>query len=249
MASVTHIWRHPVKALGCEAVERATLTTGRTMPFDRVWAILQQGGAFDPAAPAWTSKKAFNQGAKTQAFMAIRCAFDEAANRITLTHPERPDITLDPDAEAQALLDWITPLVPAELPQPAGIAKLEGNSLTDQEAPYISIIANASLAALSDMAGKPLEQERFRANIWLDGLAPWEEFDWIGKDIRIGTATLRVEARIGRCIATTANPATGIPDVDTLALLRKNCGHRDLGVFARVIDGGTVALNDTMEVL
>ncbi len=249
MARVTHIWRHPVKALGREAVERAVLTKDRTMPFDRVWAIIQEGSDFDPANPAWVSKKAFNQGAKTQSFMAIRCAFDDTSGQITLTHPERPEITLNPDTDAEALVAWIKPLVPADLPQPVGVAKLEGNSLTDQEAPYISVIGTASLAALSAAAGKPLEQERFRANIWLDGLEPWAEFDWIGKDIRIGTATLRVEARTGRCIATTADPNTGVPDVETLAVLRKNWGHRDLGVFARVIKSGEVALNDTMEVL
>lgn len=247
--TVSDIWRHPIKGLGCETVARTPLTAGETLPFDRIWAVIQDASPFDPAAPAWVPKKAFNQGAKTQAFMAIRSAFDETSGQITLSHPDLADITLNPDTDAAALVAWVTPLVPANLPQPAGIAKLQGRSFTDQEAPYISIIGNASLAALSGVAGQTLEQERFRANIWLDGLEPWAEFELIGKDIRIGTATLRVEARIGRCIATTANPATGVADVETLALLRQNWGHRDLGIFARVIEGGEVALNDTLEVL
>ncbi len=248
-AGVSCIWRHPIKGLGCETVQSTFLTAGETLPFDRIWAVVQEGAALDPQAPEWVSKKAFNQGAKSQAFMAIRSTFDEGTGRITLTHPQLSPVTLNPDTEAQALIDWVAPLVAPDLPRPVAIAKLTGNSFTDQSAPYISIIANASLAALSDYAGQELEQERFRANIWLDGLDAWAEFDLIGRDIRIGGATLRVEARIGRCIATTANPATGIPDVQTLALLRKHQGHRDLGVFARVIDSGPLALNDSMEVL
>ena len=32
---------------------------------------------------------------------------------------------------------------------------------------------------------------RFRANFYIDGAEPWEEFDWVGQDIRIGGLTLR----------------------------------------------------------
>ena len=107
----------------------------------------------------------------------------------------------------------------------------------------------ASLAALAQAAGQSLQQERFRANIWLDGLAAWEEQSWIDKTIRIGGATLRVDAPIGRCVATTASSDTGKVDVDTLAILRENWGHRDLGIFAEVISGGKVRLTDKVEVL
>ena len=58
--------------------------------------------------------------------------------------------------------------------------------------------------------------ERFRGNVWLDGLEPWAEFDLVGRDIRVGAATLRVRERITRCKATTVNPETGRIDADTL---------------------------------
>jgi len=247
VTTVSNIWRHPVKGLGCEAVVQTALVAGETMPMDRVWAVMQAGAAFDVAHPVWATKKAFNQGAKSPSLMAVRASCD--GDTITFTHPERPDLSVNPDLDPQALLDWVAPLIQPELPQPVEIAKLEGNGFSDQENPYISIIAKASLAELSKVAGRDLEQERFRANIWLDGVEPWQEFDWIGRNIRIGSTVLRVEARIGRCVATMANPANGVPDVDTLALLRQNWGHRDLGVFARVLKNGTVSLGDPMEVL
>ena len=247
--SVTHIWRHPIKGIGVEGISRVTLQAGHTMLWDRVWAVLHEANKFDLSTPVWASKNNFNQGAKTPSFMAIKAVVDEGTGIITLTHPDLPDLAVNPDIDPDALVAWIKPLVPENRAQPVGIAKVEGRGLTDQANPYISIIGNASLAALSQAAGQPLQQERFRANVWLNGLEPWEEFNWIGHTIQIGGATLRVDARIGRCVATTANPASGKIDVDTLALLRENWGHKDLGVFAEVISGGKVAVNDNVKVL
>jgi uncharacterized protein YcbX len=246
--SVTHIWRHPIKALGCEAISQVALQAGTTMPWDRVWAVLHEANKFDQTAPVWVSKNNFNQGAKTPSFMAIKAQVNEGTGVLTLTHPDLPDLTVNPDVNPDALVAWIKPLVPNNRAQPVGVAKVEGRGLTDQQNPYISIIGTASLGALSQAAGQPLQQERFRANFWLDGLDPWEEFNWIGHEIQIGGATLRVDARIGRCVATTANPASGKIDIDTF-LLRENWGHKDLGVFAEVINGGTIAVNDKVKVL
>ena len=41
-----------------------------------------------------------------------------------------------------------------------------------------------------------------------------------------------------------ANPATGRRDADTLGALG-DLGHQEFGVYAQVIDGGTLALGDT----
>lgn len=247
--SVTNIWRHPIKGIGVEAIYRVTLDSGRTMPWDRVWAVMHEASKFDASSPEWVSKNNFNQGAKSPAVMAIKAVVNEGTGQITLTHPERPDLIVNPDKDSAVLVTWLKPLVPDNRAQPVGVAKVEGRGMTDQSNPYISIISNASLDALAKAAGQPLKQERFRANIWLDDLAAWEELSWIGKTIRIGGATLRVDAPIGRCVATTANSDTGKVDVDTLAILRENWGHKDFGIFAEVISGGEIRLTDKVEVL
>lgn len=247
--SVTNIWRHPIKGIGVEAIDHVTLQAGRTMPWDRIWAVMHEASKFDVSSPEWMSKNSFNQGAKTHAFMAIKAVVNEESGQIKLTHPDLPDLTVNPDKDPAALVAWVKPLVPDNRAQPIGVAKVKGCGMTDQSNPYISIIGKASLADLANAAGKPLQQERFRANIWLDGLNAWEEQSWVGKTIRIGGATLRVDAPIGRCVATTANTDTGEVDVDTLAILQDNWGHKDLGVFAEVISGGEIRLTDKVEVL
>ena len=92
--------------------------------------------------------------------------------------------------------------------------------------------------------GQPLAMERFRGNIWLEGLAPFAEFELVGQTLRIGGATLRVREVITRCKATTANPETGLVDADTLRGLRAGWGHQDFGVYAEVVTGGRVAVGD-----
>ena len=44
-----------------------------------------------------------------------------------------------------------------------------------------------------------------------------------------------------------ANPDTGRRDLDTLGLL-DDLGHQEFGVYAEVIDGGTVSVRDGMVV-
>ena len=90
---------------------------------------------------------------------------------------------------------------------------------------------------------------RFRGNIWVDGLAPWEEHDLVGKKFRIGGAVFEGVEPIVRCLATNANPDTGVRDADTLKALNSGWGHQDFGLYARVLEPGTITVDDTVELL
>jgi uncharacterized protein YcbX len=241
---VRALWRHPIKAHGVEAVASTLLVAGATMPWDRVWAIAHEAARLPPGG-GWAPCANFSRGAKSFELMAIRAATDEARGRVTLTHPRREPITVDPDDpdDAARLVAWVRPLANPDRAMPARVVRA-GRGMTDSTFPSISILSTASLAALGARLGKPLAMERFRGNVWLDGLAPFAEFDLVGRDIRIGGASLRVRERITRCKATTVDPATGVSDADTLAGLRAGWGHEDFGVYAEVTAGGRVALGD-----
>lgn len=247
-ARVSHLWRHPIKGCGVEAVERADLAAGAAMPWDRVWAVAHDGARIAPGFDGWAACANFARGARTAELMAIRAVTDESAGRVTLSHPRRPEITVDPDdpADAARLVAWLAPLCDPERAVPAFVARAGSRGMTDSEFPSIAILNRASLDALSARIGAPLAMERFRGNIWLDGLGPWDEFDLVGRDIRIGGAALAVRERITRCKATTVNPETGRSDADTLGALDAGWGHRDFGVYAEVIAGGRVAVGDAV---
>ena len=97
------------------------------------------------------------------------------------------------------------------------------------------------------MAEREVSPHRFRGNLWIDGLQPWDEKHWIGKTLQIGDAKLAVREEITRCKATMANPETGKRDLDTLELLDE-LGHQEFGVYAEIIEGGEIKLGDSVTV-
>jgi uncharacterized protein YcbX len=242
---VAHLVRHPIKSAGYEEVAEAILQPDAAFPFDRVWAVAHAAARL--AEPlAWASKLQFLRGWGSADLMAVSCVSAPDRDEITLSHPRRPTEGFRPDdpADAVRLLDWLRPLWPDNRPEPARVVRVPGQAFTDQDQPLISINSLSSLADLSARMGQPLSMHRWRGNIWLDGLAPMAELDLVGKEISIGPARLQVEERIGRCRATGANPETGAQDADTMAALEQAYGHTDFGVFARVFDGGRVAIGD-----
>lgn len=249
MATLAALWRHPIKSHGREALERVSLTEGKAMPWDRHWAVTHAQSKFDPSNPAWVSCRNFTIGTLNPALAGLWATLDDASGQITLRHPDLGTLTFAPDdaADAARFVGWINQL---DLRTPAtGIVSLPGRGFTDDSQPTVTIMNTASHAAVEAFHGGPLERERWRGNIWLDGLAPWQEFDWIDGDIQIGEAVIRPHKRTERCAHTTANPQTGVRDADTLAALRNGFGHQDFGIAGVVVGSGRIALGDTVKVL
>ena len=242
-ARVALLVRHPIKSAGHEHVETAALTAGAAFPFDRVWAVAHAAARLSQPL-AWASKLQFLRGWASADLMAISCTSDPQAGVVTLSHPRRPTTSFQPDqpSDAARLIDWLRPLWPENRPEPARIIRVPGQAMTDQDQPLISINSLSSLADFSARIGQDLSIHRFRGNIWVEGWPAMAEHDLVGQEITLGEARLRIEARIDRCRATGANPATGLQDADTMAALENAYGHTDFGVYARVIEGGTVAL-------
>lgn len=250
-ATLAHLCRHPIKSIGFEEIGSATLSPGRGLPFDRLWAVTHGNTAPPAREGGWAPKSQFVRGVAAPGLMAVTARLDEQGSRIELAHPEagRLWVRPDDDTDATRLIEWLRPLWPAAKGAPDGIRRAaEGEGLFDTPQPYVSVLNLASLRALGASLGRELSIHRWRGNLWIDGLAPWAEFDLIGREMQIGEAVLRVDERITRCDATKANPETGLSDADTLSALEAGWGHRDLGVYCTVLHGGTVRPGDTVRV-
>ncbi len=118
-----------------------------------------------------------------------------------------------------------------------------------------TLLGVASLRRLEDAAaeaGQPgeIDQRRFRMTFGIDGIEAHEEDGWIGGEVRVGDALLRVHDRVGRCAATTRDPEAGDVDLKTLHHIRSYRDDVDceeglpFGVYASVRSPGTVRLGD-----
>jgi len=240
--ALAHIFRHPIKAHGREALASVLLAAGACLPWDRRWAVAQEAAKL---VPGWNSCVYFSRGAKSPQLMAITCALDEATGTVVLDHPQAGRLSFRPDdpADLPGFLAWAAPLVTKGRLPPVGIARHDGG-MTDNSDPTVSILSTASLADLSRRMGMDLSIHRWRANFWIEGAEPWAEFGWVGQRLEIGGAVLEVTERIGRCKATSVNPETGVLEGDTLAALEDAFGHTDFGVLARVVQGGRASVGD-----
>ncbi len=108
----------------------------------------------------------------------------------------------------------------------------------------VSILSRDSVAAFSKDIGQPINEKRFRMNIEVEGWTPWVELDHVGRNVQIGSVRLKVLLRTRRCAATEVNPKTAERDMPIPSLLRKTYAHFDMGVYAEVVEGGTIKLGD-----
>lgn len=113
----------------------------------------------------------------------------------------------------------------------------------------VSLVTTSSLARLERAVGRPVEAERFRSTLVLDtgGLPEHVEDDWVGRELRVGEAVLRVRGRVPRCAVVDLDPVSG---ARTEPVLRALGGYRRVdseicfGVDADVTVAGRVRVGD-----
>ncbi|MCI2401109.1 MOSC domain-containing protein [Aliiroseovarius subalbicans] len=248
---VAEIWRHPIKSHGREELARILLTEARTIPWDRRWAVAHELAKVDFDAPEWAPCSNFSRGAKAPKLQAIEARCNLPSGKVTFTHPDLKELTINPDdpGDAGLFIQWVMPISPPERALPARLVRVTKRGMTDTDYPSISIINRASHAEVAQRLGKDISINRWRGNLVLDGLDPWVERDWIGRKIRVGLAELEVRENITRCRATTASTRTGERDADTLGALNGGWGHQEFGAYAVVTKTGDLRQGDTIEVL
>ena len=199
----------------------------------------------------------------------VRPQYDPEDERLTLTFPDGTvahgtvelgdEITTDfygrPVTGRLVRGPWSAALSEA-FDRPLRLVQAPPGAGVDRGRGQVSLISEASLQDLAGHAGndQPVDGRRFRMLFQVDGVAAHGEDLWQKRRLRMGDALVRIHGTVGRCAITTQNPETGVPDSDTLRVLREYRGFNakrelDFGVYGEVLEPGRVRVGDTVEAL
>jgi uncharacterized protein YcbX len=248
---IEYLYRFPVKGLTAEALEETIVEPGGTIPWDRVFALAQGDSGFDAAKPIWLPKTNFMCLARNAKAAKLAAFFEPRTGALTLRAPDGSEVSANAlRAEGRETLgDFLTRYLGDEARGTPHFEYAAGHTFADGRAKTVSLINMASLHDLEAKVGARRHRRRFRANVWFSGVPAWGERDWVGQEIQMGGAVLKVIKNIPRCPATEVNPETAERDANPVAELQRLYGHKDLGVYAEVVEGGRFAVGDAIEIL
>ncbi len=236
--TVTGLWRWPVKSMAGERVNAFRVDL-RGVGGDRTHAVLHEHkGEHKPLtareAPrllAWQATYPFNTGGGLD--------------------PARPPfaIVTAPDGHSYR---WGDPRLRTRLEDDVGRpVQLRRDVAGIQDLPgTLLLTTQASLDALGEELGGPVDLRRFRTNVHLDlDAEAWSELAWTGGELAFeGGVRLRLLHPCERCAIPTRDPDT---QTKWPGLLRHLAATHDqlFGINARVLTGGRLAAHETAELL
>jgi uncharacterized protein len=252
--TITQLYRYPVKGLSPEALDSVALEAGQGFPSDRRYAITNGSWSVDAASYSPRPKTDFLMLMQDERLATLHSRVDEVARCLTVEGPdgERIEASLDDQAQLQAVAAFVGRHASKALAGPPQFVALPGQRFTDVSVVSpaamhaVSLVNLASVRALEQVIGKPVDPLRFRANIYFDGGLPWEEFDWLDRGIRLGSLEARVVMRTRRCAAVNVDPRTGARDLRLPQTLMTHFRHGDVGVYAELRSTGTLRAGETL---
>lgn len=263
---VEGLWRYPVKSMLGEGLTTAYVNQ-RGLLGDRAYAFI------DSSTGKLVSAKNPRRWPNLFEFKAAFFEQLEPANRlppvaITLPGGEMVstsspdvdsivsnalgrDVTLTSESMARPCLEEYWPDIP-DIAHRDAVTVEEIMPGTFFDGAPMHLVTTATLAALS--AHYPegqFEAARFRPNLLInaEGDARFAENEWIGKTIAIGShVRLEITRVTGRCVMTTL-PQAALPR--DLGILRAAAqwNQANVGVYATVSQGGTIAQDDPVWLL
>ncbi len=247
---ITALYRYAMKGFSPEPLERANIEAGGTIPFDRAYAVENGPSGLDPAAPAYFPKARFLMLMKNERMAEFQTRFDDASGVFRILRDgvilvEGSLLTADGRARIEA---WIANVFSKELRGAPKILSAPGHSFSDMPAKVLHLVNLASVRALAEKLGRPVDPLRFRPNILIDGAPALSELEWEKREIRMPRLAFVCEERTARCAATNVDPKSGRRDMEIPRALETHYGHSDFGVYLIAKTSGAIAVGDNVEV-
>jgi uncharacterized protein YcbX len=218
---VVSVHVYPVKAMrGVSVAERKVDPCG--LDGDRRWMVVDPGGRFHtqrdlPALATVVAEPTADGLRLSTADRSVLVPMPLAgagARPLEVVVWRSTVPALVASAEAAAFLEAVCqrPCQLVYMGDPRARATNPDHSREDDRVSFadgypISLASTASFADLLTRLPEPIELERFRPNLVVEGFPPYDEDRW--KRIRIGASDFRVAKAIDRCVVTTLDPRTG----------------------------------------
>ena len=244
----------PVKSLSYQSIKKSKITKNLGIDNDRIFSF-SRGIDFEKAKII----EKFPNERKLNFFLTLKNSpmlnkynFRFNENQLCLMMGEKEIISIDTskDEEKTKLSDKLLELE-NKLLKPISL-------LMNKEYPFfdtssstrvfnsISLINVNSVIDFEKKIEKKIEHQRFRGNLYIDGLNAWEERNWIGKVIKINDISFKVERNIPRCVAINLKPNTDDNSLDLLRSLKKTYNHFDMGIYLTALDDGEISVGDKL---
>ena len=247
MIKIENLFYSPVKSISFEESESLNVLTDRGIESDRIFAFVQNldSNSIKNLIEDPKSRKLNNFLTLKNSPELNQYNFTYVKDKLILKKKDEIIITINPFSknEKKLLCDKINQIILKD-------KKLD--LLMDEKNPFFDTMPNNSISlinkkSISDFSNKistNIEIERFRANIYIDGLDAWEERDWIGKTININNIKFFVSDEISRCSATNLKPSTDIVTINLPNQLKKTYDHINMGLYIVPQQNGVISKED-----
>jgi uncharacterized protein len=231
LGEVVELWRYPVKSLGGERVGEVACDR-RGVSGDRWWAVKGSDGRIG-------SGKTTGRFRRMPGLLSISAHLDgDGLAWLELPSGERARVD---DPRAAELVGAVVGEA-VTLEEESGVPHFDDSAL--------HVLSTSSLSWLRrSRPDDQVEARRFRPNVVVrvpgDGRP---EDEWVGRSLRIGTVTVGIGDRTGRCVMVTmSQPETGFAPGILRELTRRTQGL--FGVYATVLGEGHIRLGDQVSLV
>jgi uncharacterized protein YcbX len=249
---VTHLYRYPIKGFTAQPVESVDLRAGGGFPGDRMFALARPDGLYSETDFVPLPKRQYFMLMKDERMAGLATHLDP--DTLELVIRVRDHVVLTADLGTAEGIDALRQFYARILDLPAGqlptFARQDGYNFTDSAHSSrmlmnsLSLINLASVRDLERRIGIPVDPLRFRANVYIDGLEPWEERSWLDGEFTVGGVRMRAVEETTRCAATEVDPTTARRDIPLPRLLVENFGDDVLGMFGEMVSDGRISVGD-----
>lgn len=233
----------PVKGMRHRPVPQLELDEGGAVG-DRAWCLVDVGA------------RRVLRTVQHPSLMGVVATVD--GDSLALTLPDGSSVDGVPEASGETVsCDYwgrSVPLALTEGPHASLVSRFLGTDVRLAAAPRggvvfgdpVTLVGTATLDDLAERLGRPAEAARFRATLVVETDEPYVEDTWLGTEVGVGGARLRVGVPVPRCAVIDHDPGTGEKDLRLLKALvgsrpTNAVGEPVLGVYAACVRPGVVA--------